>query len=103
MNYLVCFMNLFFVPSVSVYIYSKRTGQLNKPLDIFCICSIWICVIFALMHFVRSIFSHIFSIYIPLDDGKYTVIALIVAFFMPYICEIFAKSISIKCKIERKQ
>ena len=82
----VCFLNLYMVPLVSLWIFSKirkRPLALSLPLAFeytFCTISV-----FVLAHVPAALFKAVFGKRIVMTGSKYTVLAVLVAVSIPFI------------------
>jgi hypothetical protein len=95
MAVMISFLNLFLVPFISVSIYSRRHGETVTlsgtwlvRYAVFAVCNVPITYagIYAVRFFLhREVFQ---------ESARYTVVAMCVAFVLPYVCDLFNKVFS---------
>ena len=104
MDTMLSFLNLFLVPFISVSVFSRRhretvtlSGRWVVRYAIFAVCNVPVTYfgIYAVRFFLhREIFK---------ESARYTVIAIIVAWVLPYICDFFNMVFSrVGFKVERR-
>lgn len=93
-------INLFFVPMISMMICYRRknkeykfNAQFFMPYSIYCVSIPTITKIFLVLLKNKG------GIDIGVDSSYYTAFAMVVAYVLPYLVEIWQKNISIKCSI----
>lgn len=96
-------LNIFLVPVVSLSIYSRRMGRPIRGNGDTLAAYAWFAVAIAIISFIgMKIMGRVIDIDAQPSSQFYTVISCIVAFFIPYIYEIYKKYVDIKCDIEKK-
>ena len=97
------YLNLFVIPVISLYIYGKRAGKeiglKFESLALYSFFTVATAVIsFALLKFCEMTFGF------GAEPGSqvYTLVALLVAFVMPYVLEMYRVFINIRCEIKGK-
>ena len=83
-NYLVCFINFFFVPAVSPYIFFKKTKLKFLWIDFLAIY-FFSCIFNLILTHIVIIFFRVFNIKIMNDGVTYTVIALFSALIISLV------------------
>ncbi len=98
------FLNVFVVPLISLSVYARR---FNKPLAFDCTNLVrYGCLTvadFIVVFFVMKAFEILFGIGGLPSSQFYTIIAVAVAFLLPYIYEIYKKYVNISCEIKEKR
>lgn len=100
---MVEFINLFFLPSFTLYIYYQRNGGSteDKIKLLMQYAMVTVCNFLCIKIFVK-IFSFLF-INIEVYKASYTLIGLVISCTLPYIYEAMGKIISIKCEIVKNE
>ncbi len=104
METMLSFLNLFLVPFISVSIYSRRhhetvtlSGTWLVRYAVFAVCNVPVSFagIYAVRFFLhREVFK---------ESARYTVVAMCVAFVLPYVCDFFNMVFShVGFKVERR-
>lgn len=99
-NLPVTILNLFFVPFISMLIYYRRKKKEYKFSELFFMQYAIFCVVIST---ITKIFTVVFRkwllIEIGVDSSYYTAIAIVVAYVLPYIIEVWQKNVNIICNI----
>lgn len=83
------FINLFFIPVVSVYIWERHKEDGFKPsLRLFMLYACMAVVVIALSHTAMAVIYRLFEMEISDAEPEYTLLALIVAYLIPYLYRI---------------
>lgn len=100
---MVEFMNMFFLPSFTLYIYYRRNGwTVDDKIRLFMqYCMVTVCNFLCGKVFLRVL--AVLFINIEVSTASYTPIGLVIACILPYIYEIFRKCISIRCEIRKNE
>ena len=86
------FINLFFVPVVSLYIYYKRRRlQMAPTFDMLIKYAIMVVGVVPGSRFFTMIFRVLTDVYIETDSSYNTIAALLAAVTLPYVYDIWKK------------
>lgn len=95
------FVNIFFVPAISVYIIEREKENGFKLLPkLFMLYASMVVVIIALSHIIMVVLYCLFELVIADTTPKYTLLALVVAYAVPYLYKIV--KFRVELLVERK-
>lgn len=95
------FINLFFIPIISVYIMYNRK-QVNEMAKIIMLYGIMVVTIAISSDMLGNILNKITGFDFSREGTKYGFLAIAVAMVIPYISEILKKSIKLNLEITKK-
>lgn len=104
LNIPMAIIHVFFIPMISMMVYYKRNNksfELNG--EFLTRYAIFTSVVITLAKIVTSVIFKITAVRLKIDSTYFAVIAICVAFFIPYIIEIFKKNVEIKCEIKNEK
>ena len=97
LNIPMAIVHVFFVPMISMLVYYKRN---NKALDLngefLARYATYTSVVVTITKIIASVLSKITNIRLKIDSTYFGIIAIVVAFLLPYIYETLKKNIEIK-------
>ena len=99
------FINLFLTPLIALSVRHRRNGSSIHSLDMALIAeygSLAVCL-YILCTLIAKLLSTMLYLGTPTDSFRYTLVATVVSFLLPYIEEIIRKCFSICCLIRPKK
>lgn len=98
------FINLFFIPFISLRIYCKRHSiEWGFTPDMVFIYILMTILNLPFTRVLANVMENILISEVHAESSKYTVVALIVAVFLPYVIEIVEKVVHIQVSIELRE
>ncbi len=98
------FLNVFVVPLISMSVYARR---FKEPLAFDCVNFVrYGCLAvadFIAVFFAMKIFEFLIGIGGDPSSQFYTIIAVTVAFLVPYIYEVYKKYVNFSCEIKERR
>ncbi len=104
LNVPMALIHVFFTPMISMLIYYRRN---NKVMDLngeFVLkYGIFTSIVITISKIITAVIFKITNIRLKIDSTYFAVIAIVVAFLLPYIYEIFKKNVEVKCEIKNNK
>ena len=89
------FINLFFIPVISVYLLESRKEEGFRPsLRLFMLYASMTVTVIALSHIVMAVIYRLFGMEISDTEPEYTLLALIAASAAPYLYRVIKYRVS---------
>lgn len=102
-SFFVALINLLFVPLVPVYVYYKKNARpLTPSLEMLFHYGLAAAFLVPLTKAVAFLPGRILKSHIDLDSGYYTIAALIAAWALPFLADIF-QNVSIKIELVKDE
>ena len=101
---MIAFMNLFFIPMITMYIYYARKKE--KLVFSFSF-AVKYCIVAVLVFVFAKILSQLVNLFYPLalppDQAPYTLFAIPAACILPFLIEFVCKYVHFKIKVEENK
>lgn len=100
---LIEFLNIFFVPVISLAVYFRRQNkELTFNMNFVVKYVIFSVVVLIVTYMIMKALEVTIGVGALPSSPLYTIVATFVAFVLPYIYEIYKKYLDIKCEIKSK-
>lgn len=104
LNAMIEFMNLFFPPMITIYIYCRRKKEkiaFSLPLIVkYCIVTV---LVFAFAKILSQIVNLFYPLALPLDRAPYTLFAIAASGLLPFLIEFVQKYFRFEIKVESNE
>ena len=100
---IICIVNLFFIPMIFIQTYWKRNKrQLMLSFELVSCYISMVPILFLITKVFLALIRIIKPIEVHLTSSKYTLVAVLLAFLLPYVIEVFKKYVSVTCEIKKR-
>lgn len=104
LNIPMAIVHVFFIPMISMLVYYRRNKKALELNGEFLVrYGIYTSVVVTIAKVIASVILKVTDIRLKIDSTYFAVIAICVAFFLPYIAEVFKKNVEIKCEIKSSE
>ena len=101
LNIPMALVHVFFIPMISMFIYYRRNSKkLELNAEFITKYAIYTTIIVTIAKILTSVIFKFTEIRIKIDSTYFAVIAIAVAFLLPYVYEVFKKNFHVRCEIK---
>lgn len=101
LNMPMAIIHVFFIPMITMLIYYSRSEKLMELNgEFFVRYGVNTVFVVTIAKVITSVIYKVSSVRLKIDSTYFGIIAIFVAFIMPYVIELLKKNIEIKCEIK---